>query len=112
MSYCIRSKVWIVHNDKMLIGDGRAKLLDAIHRTGSLSKAASELKISYKKAWKLIKSINENGQELAVVGNAGGSGGGGTQLTPYGLHLLGAFNSINESCWKHLNDKFCEFHNP
>lgn len=105
MRYNIRSKVWITHNDKMLIGDGRAKLLRAIMETGSLNQAAKSLGISYKKAWTLVQSINDHGEEPSVVGSAGGSGGGGTRLTAYGIKLLESYTRINASCWQHLNEQ-------
>ena len=51
MAYQIKSKIWIESNGKILLGEGRVQLLKAIKETGSLSKAAKKLKMSYKKAW-------------------------------------------------------------
>ncbi len=49
MTYKIKSKIWIESDGKILLGEGRVQLLKAIKETGSLSKAAKKLNMSYKK---------------------------------------------------------------
>jgi molybdate transport repressor ModE-like protein len=61
-------------------------LLDAIHRTGSLNKAAPVIGLSYRHLWNLIGKWSELlGQPLAVLER-----GRGTRLTPFGEKLLWA----------------------
>lgn len=103
MTYTIKSRVWIERDNKVFLGEGRVRLLKSIERTQSLSKSAKELKMSYKKAWNLIDSVNKNATKPVVEKSAGGSGGGGTVLTTYGKELVRVFDSINENCWKHLD---------
>ena len=57
MDYKIKSRIWIETKNNVLLGEGRVQLLKAIEETGSLSKAAKTIKISYKKAWNLIDSV-------------------------------------------------------
>jgi len=79
---------------------------------GSLSKAAKTLGMSYKKAWNLVDSINKNAINPIVITNTGGSGGGGTIITEYGIKMIAAFENINKNCWNFLDeqDKGLKFH--
>ncbi len=109
MPYIIKSRIWIEADDKVFLGEGRVRLLKSIEKTQSLSKSAKELKMSYKKAWNLVDSVNKSASQPVVTKNTGGSGGGGTMLTPYGKELVKVFDSVNENCWKYL-DKQLEKH--
>ncbi len=51
-------KVWMEIDDKFM-GLGRVELLDHIESTGSINKAAKLMGMSYKKAWGLVQSMNE-----------------------------------------------------
>lgn len=103
MQYKIKSRIWIEVDNEMFLGEGRVKLLKAIQETGSLSKAAKAINISYNKAWKLIDSVNKAAKELVVIKNTGGKGGGGAIVTDYGENLISSFDSINKNCWKFLD---------
>jgi molybdate transport system regulatory protein len=103
MDYKIKSRIWIEFEDKVLLGEGRVRLLKAIEETGSLSKAAKSLKISYKKAWDLIDSVNKSAKKPVIITSTGGKGGGGTELSEYGKSLILIFDDINKNCWKFLD---------
>ena len=103
MKYKIKSRIWIEADNNILLGEGRVALLEAIDETGSLSKAAKSLKMSYKKAWSLIDALNNRAEKPVISTSIGGKGGGGAKLTPYGKALVNAFNAINENCWKFLD---------
>ncbi|MBD0822983.1 winged helix-turn-helix domain-containing protein [Aestuariibaculum marinum] len=103
MSYKIKSRIWIEHEDNVLLGEGRVQLLKAIDDTGSLSKAAKSLNISYKKAWDLIDSVNKSAKKPVTINSIGGKGGGGAELTEYGKSLIHAFDDINKNCWDFLD---------
>lgn len=108
MSYKIRSRIWIESNNKIFLGEGRVMLLKSLNETQSLSKSAKKLGISYKKAWNLIDSVNNNSVKPLVQKNTGGSGGGGTFLTPYGIKMIANFESINKKCWEFLDGQLSE----
>ena len=103
MSYTIKSRIWIESNGNVLLGEGRVQLLKAIAQTGSLSKAAKALNLSYKKAWHLLDSVNQTSIKPVTIKSIGGKNGGGTVLTDYGLSLIKAFDKINQNCWKFLD---------
>jgi molybdate transport system regulatory protein len=105
MKYKIKSRIWIEADDNILLGEGRVALLEAIEETGSLSKAAKSLKMSYKKAWSLIDALNSRAERPVITTSIGGKGGGGAKITPYGKALINAFNTVNKNCWKFLDEE-------
>ena len=105
MKYKIKSRIWIEADGEILLGEGRVALLHAINDLGSLSKAAKSLNMSYKKAWSLIDALNSRAQKPVITTSIGGKGGGGAKLTPYGKALVNAFDSINQNCWKFLDQE-------
>lgn len=103
MEYKIKSRIWIEADGNVLLGEGRVSLLKGIAETGSLSKAARSLGMSYKKAWSLINAVNSRAKKPVITASIGGKGGGGTELTSYGRSLVKTFETINENCWKFLD---------
>ncbi|ULC58494.1 LysR family transcriptional regulator [Flaviramulus sp. BrNp1-15] len=103
MSYKIKSRIWIESENHVLLGEGRVQLLKAIDETGSLSKAAKSLNLSYKKAWQLLDSVNKSAKKPVTINSIGGKGGGGAELTDYGKSLITAFDEINKNCWDFLD---------
>ncbi|WP_298238120.1 LysR family transcriptional regulator [uncultured Algibacter sp.] len=108
MSYKIKSRIWIESEDNVLLGEGRVHLLKAINKTGSLSKAAKSLNISYKKAWQLLDSVNKSAKKPVTINSIGGKGGGGAELTDYGKSLVQAFDEINRNCWAFLDKELAK----
>ena len=105
MNYKIKSRIWIESEQHVLLGEGRVQLLKAIDETGSLSKAAKRLKISYKKAWQLLDSVNKSAKKPIIITSIGGKGGGGATLTDYGKSLIHTFEDINKRCWAFLDEQ-------
>ncbi|RZS92527.1 winged helix-turn-helix domain-containing protein [Aquimarina brevivitae] len=103
--YTIKSRIWIEGEAGVFLGYGRVSLLRFIHTEGSLSKAAKKMQISYKKAWSLIDSMNQNAKEPVVITVTGGNNGGGTFVTPYGLDMMNKFEAINKKCMAFLKDE-------
>jgi molybdate transport system regulatory protein len=89
-----RVRVSIVFESGARIGPGKAKLLESIRDSGSISAAAREMGMSYKRAWVLLDSINQAFTVPVVTAASGGAGGGGANLTPFGAELLERYNRI------------------
>ncbi|VGO15483.1 Molybdenum-pterin-binding protein MopB [Pontiella desulfatans] len=86
-------KLWLSTEDgENVIGGGRCRLLEAIDELGSLSAAAEQLGMSYRKAWGDLKKAESNLGHTLIVKSRGGSRGGKTVLTPEGARLLKLFN--------------------
>lgn len=111
MEYKIKSRIWIEANNHILLGEGRIRILKAIVKTGSLSKAAKHLNMSYKKAWNLLDTVNKSARKPVVITSIGGKNGGGAQLTAYGISLITAFDTINENCWAFLDEQLKQLDN-
>ncbi|BAM31553.1 conserved hypothetical protein [Helicobacter cinaedi CCUG 18818 = ATCC BAA-847] len=88
------ARFWFEKNEKSYIGVGRAELLTRIAESGSISKAAKQMGMSYKAAWDSIDIMNKLSPSPLVESCNGGRGGGGTKLTPPGFEALKAFNEL------------------
>ena len=84
-----------IFNQPFLL-EKRIELLIAVKRTGSISKAAKEVPMSYKAAWEAIESMNNLSTTPIVQRETGGVGGGGTTLTPYGENLIETFEILKK----------------
>jgi molybdate transport system regulatory protein len=70
------------------------ELLERIAETGSISSAAKEMNMSYKKAWELINHLNEQTTTPVVIPHAGGEKGGGSTLTPEARELIKYYRAL------------------
>ena len=97
MRYELRPRIRIVDGDgTIVLGPGKADLLDAIARTGSIRAAAAELGMSYMRAWTLVKTMNAAFRAPLVEKERGGAAQGGAQLTPVGTNVLQLYRRIEE----------------
>ncbi|UCE75155.1 MAG: NUDIX domain-containing protein, partial [Methanomassiliicoccales archaeon] len=81
-------KAWLEKDNKFLISEGRAKILRLIGETGSLSKTAKKMKMSYRHLWGIVKEMEKAAGKKLVKSERGGKSGGRTELTPSGKRLL------------------------
>lgn len=83
---CLR--VWIEKNNLPFLGPGRILLLEKVAEHGSITKAAADLKMSYRKAWQLIADMNTLSDVDLVVKSVGGAKGGGALITDKGKNTI------------------------
>lgn len=76
------------------IGPGKVELLERIRIHASLSKAARSMNISYRRAWLLLDSVNRSFNLPATVNTTGGRGGGGAELTSFGILLIERYRQV------------------
>ncbi len=74
----------------------RIRLLHAIRKHGSISKAAKAVPMSYKSAWDAVDAMNSLAPEPMVIRETGGKDGGGTVLTAYAEKLLEYYTLLKE----------------
>ena len=86
--------LWLQQGGSALGGAGRVALLEAIRDTGSMTRAAKAVGISYKTAWDHVHDMNNVAARALVQRRAGGAGGGGTVLTEHALELIRAFRQV------------------
>ena len=91
-----RSKIWLESKDgKVMFSYGKMNLLREIGNTGSISKASQNLGLSFRKAWSMVKTINERSKRPLVITKTGGKGGGGAELTIEGKEIVNTYFSVN-----------------
>ena len=108
----VRNKVWIEVDGKPFLGDGRYRLLSTIDRTGSISAAARELGISYRKVWSQLQAMESTAPFTLMERRIGGKNGGSTQLTPKTRQLMVKFKQLQSNLRvevdKHFSACFCD----
>lgn len=78
----------------VMMGPGRAELLEGIRDTGSIAAAGRRMSMSYKRAWSLIETMNQEFGSDVVSGSKGGAHGGGSSLTPLGEELVTRYRKM------------------
>jgi molybdate transport repressor ModE-like protein len=94
-----RVNISIVFESGARIGPGKAKLLESIRDTGSISAAAREMRMDYKRAWVLLDSMNQAFIEPVVTAAPAGAGGGGAVLGHSVPRCLNATSASMPTPW-------------
>jgi molybdate transport system regulatory protein len=76
------------------IGPGKARLLELIRDTGSISAAGRAMGMSYRRAWLLIDNLNRCFREPVVATQLGGKSGGGATLTSLGESIVAHYRAM------------------
>jgi molybdate transport system regulatory protein len=99
---------------RLLLEDGRkqvvldqtdAALLRGISETGSLTRAAKVVGLSYRSAWDRVEKMQANVGLRLVESKTGGKTGGGASLTDEGRLLLKEFRKTRKLLFDTLDDK-------
>jgi molybdate transport system regulatory protein len=91
-----RIRISIIFESGARIGPGKAQLLQSIRDSGSISAAARNMGMSYKRAWLLLDSINQAFTEPVVTAATGGSGGGSATLTAFGIEVIERYRRVQD----------------
>ncbi len=91
----LRSSYWIVDEaGNIVIGKGRAEILENIEKTGSINQAARIMKMSYKGVWSKIKATEKHlNQKIVHADRKEGS-----RLTSQGKQLLKQYKQLEKKC--------------
>ena len=91
----LRSSQWIVDEDNnIIIGEGRAKILEHIDQTGSMNQTAKLMKMSYKAVWSKIKTTEKNMNTCIVHTDRKE----GSRLSQTGKDLLAKYKLLKSQC--------------
>ena len=90
----LKLKAQIFCGDEPAIGPGKADLLEAIDREGSISAAGRAMGLSYRRAWLLVDSMNRCWIERLVETTAGGGAAKGARLTACGHAVLDGYRAL------------------
>lgn len=84
----LRSRLRVLRGTDVVLGPGKADLLEAIAATGELRSAAANLGMSYMRAWKLLQVMNAAFREPLVLTERGGKQHGSATLSDTGRQVL------------------------
>lgn len=84
----LRTKVWIEHDGRFVVGDGGLRLLEAVAERGSLLAAARTLGWSYRHAWAYLKRAETVLGTPLVALRPGKGRRRGTALTADGQRIV------------------------
>ncbi len=99
----LRWRLWFEKDGMHVMGKGGAKILKAIEKHGSISKACRELGMSYRFVWNYLRRMEEVLGKAVVKKERGGIERGGTKLTPLGKELLKTYERMEELIKSALN---------
>jgi molybdate transport system regulatory protein len=88
----------IVRAGEIALGPGKAQLLELIGQTGSITDAAKRMRMSYMRAWTLVRTMNRQFAEPLVQARRGGTQRGGAGLTPAGRDVLALYRELESRC--------------
>ena len=86
----VRTKLFVANET---IGIGKIKLLQLVGETGSISAAARQIGMNYRRAWFLIDSMQSGFADPLLLTERGGKARGGASLTPLGIELINRYEA-------------------
>jgi molybdate transport system regulatory protein len=93
-SYRLKPRLRVVNGDVIVLGPGKADLLEAIAAEEELRAAAGRLKMSYMRAWTLLRDMNRAFGRPLVETARGGRAHGTARLTPLGRRVLSLYREM------------------
>lgn len=104
----IHLRARMLYGEEIAMGPGKASLLESIAEKGSISAAAKHLKMSYRRAWLLVDTMNRCFASPLVISATGGKQGGGAHLSSLGIEVLNDYRAMEAEMMqistKHLNE--------
>jgi molybdate transport system regulatory protein len=88
------ARLRIVLEPDTAIGPGKVDVLEGIQETGSIAAAGRRMGMSYKRAWRLVGSMNADFKVPLVEASRGGRTRGGATLTPAGRQVLASYRRM------------------
>ena len=92
----LEPRIRILLGSSIAIGPGKAALLEAIAKSGSIAAVGRRMGMSYRRAWVLAKTMNACFREPLIEAAKGGIGGGGARLTSIGREVLALYRTMED----------------
>jgi molybdate transport system regulatory protein len=86
----------VLRGAEVALGPGKVALLEAIAREGTIADAARALRMSYMRAWTLVRTMNRSFRRPLVETTRGGAGRGTTRLTGAGAEVVGLYREMED----------------
>src|SRR2546428_12617688 len=96
----IHPRFRILCGSDIAIGPGKAELLDHVQDTKSIARAAKRMKMSYMRAWTLIKTMERCFKQPLVRAARGGTKGGGAAPTETRQRAVTLYHPLETESFK------------
>jgi molybdate transport system regulatory protein len=93
----LKLKAQLLKGETIAFGPGKADLLEAIEKTGSITAAARAMGMSYKRAWDLVDTMNRSFRAPLVETGRGGPARGGAQVTALGRKVVARYRALERA---------------
>jgi len=90
----LKVKIQLYCGDEIAMGPGKADLLDAIVRGGSISRGAKLMGMSYRRAWLLVDAMNRCWSMPLVETDPGGGRDHGGRVSQLGHRVLELYRTM------------------
>jgi molybdate transport system regulatory protein len=104
-----KPQIRILFRKAIAMGPGKAALLEAIDRSGSISGAARDLEMSYRRAWLLVDTMNQCFKQPLVSTETGGQKGGGAHVTEFGQDVLRRYLAMEAKAAASVEGEMAQF---
>ena len=105
----LKVKIYLENAQGKFMGIGVLWLLQKVRTCGSLRAAASELGISYSKAFRMVENLEASLGTDVLERRRGGMNRSGASLTPFGEAFIRLYDDFQQECKGLLNKPFSEF---
>ena len=103
----LKTKNWIENRDEALVfSKGKIEILELIDQHGSISQAAKEMGMSYKKAWTHIKRLQQHLEDEILITQKGAGSQGGSRLTPIAKEFIRNYHTMHERITAYADEQF------
>ena len=99
-------RIRILRGKAIALGPGKADLLTLIAETGSINSAAKRMKMSYMRAWLLVKVMNDCFRKPLVRTVRGGAEKGGAKLTECGERVLQLYREMEDKSLEAIQSRW------
>lgn len=106
LSYTLRIRIF---REEPCFGPGVMELMKRVKESGSLQTAAAQMHMAYSKAWKVIKTSEQQLGFPLTTRRAGGAGGGSSVLTPEGEEFLMRYTAFQRRACEAADKLFYEY---
>jgi molybdate transport system regulatory protein len=90
----LKLKIQLYCGEEIAMGPGKADLLEAIRRHGSISAAGRAMGMSYRRAWLLVDAMNRCWRQPLVETSPGSAHGGGARVSAFGESVLAQYRAL------------------
>jgi molybdate transport system regulatory protein len=87
-------RLWLERDGELVFGPGGFELLRRVDQMGSLNQASKSMAMSYSKAWRVVREVEERLDVPLFERRIGGSDGGGSSLTDEGRSLVARYGAL------------------